>query len=76
MQPLPMTEEQADQLHEIKEEFYIEFSKLVARTLAKLPPSREYEVLYTLQEKTSVWGSCYKKYLPEYRKLADDPAFK
>jgi len=71
-----MTEEHADMLHEVTDQFYTEFSHLVARNLAKLPDDLRWRALEYFQDKCSVYGSCYDDYLNEYRKIADDPAFK
>jgi len=71
-----MTEEQGEMLHEAKNEFYIKFSMLVAKQLAKLPVELEEEAKMHFQESCSVYGSCYDDYLNEYRKLADDPTYK
>jgi hypothetical protein len=52
-----------DLLFELKNEYWIEFSKLIAQTLKKAPAHLHDELLMMLQESSSVYGSGYDKYL-------------
>jgi hypothetical protein len=52
-----------DLLSDIKNEYWIKFSKLIAETLKKVPISLHDELLIMLQDASSVYGSNYEKYL-------------
>lgn len=58
-----MTEDEAIQLNNICNEFWVEFSKLVARSLDQnTSPDLEDPLLEKLGEHSSVYGSDYAKY--------------
>lgn len=56
-------DDDADLIHEISDQYWIDLSKLIGRTLSKAPPRLHHELLERLQEKSSVYGSDYDSYL-------------
>lgn len=52
-----MTEDEADLLHELKEQYWLDFSKLVASYIRKVPEHLSAELAERLQESSSVYGS-------------------
>lgn len=57
-----MTENESITLNDICNEFWVEFSKLVAQTLDRTTPDLEDLLLEKLGEHSSVYGSDYAKY--------------
>lgn len=64
-----MTDDEHIKLVEVGDKFWEDFSKLIADALNKLPESLHGEAMYYLQDKTSVFGSNYEKYMQR-----DNPA--
>ena len=62
-----LSEEEADLLHETLEEFWIDFGKLVAEKLNKLPKDLEFFMLMRMQERASVYGTAYSKHIDASR---------
>lgn len=61
---MALTQEDKYELLQIaKDEYYIEFSKLIASTLKKVPKEWQDDLLVRLQETSSVYGSRYARYL-------------
>jgi hypothetical protein len=58
-----MTEEEGILLNEIRNEFYIEFSQLVAKHLSRVPEHLRANLLMQLSDTSSVYGSCYEDYM-------------
>jgi len=58
-----MSEEESELLHEMNNEFWENYSKLIGETLSKLPDDLHDDALVIMQDASSVYGSCYKKYL-------------
>ena len=58
-----MTEDDYDLMHEISDQYWIDLSKLIGRTLSKAPARLHDELLMRLQEKSSVYGSDYESHL-------------
>lgn len=58
-----LTEEQDLMLHNICEEYWKEFSQLVAKHLTKAPLEFQRELLIRLEDKSSVHGSDFERYL-------------
>ena len=57
-----------DEKHEILEDFYVEFSKLIASLLDKCDdPDDVHELQWRMQEKASVYGSNWEKYSKKFR---------
>jgi len=52
-----------DKMYHIENEFWHAFSKLVGHAVSALPPEMEDELLCRLSDKTSVYGSAYKKHI-------------
>lgn len=65
-----MNTEQYVKLVDIGNEFWNRFSQLIGKAVSQFPPDIEDEVLAYLGDKTSVYGSGYKKYVnrPEPKK--------
>lgn len=59
------SEDELDLLHSIVDEFWVEFGKLVAKSLNKAPQDLEDLCLIQLQEHASVYGSNFEKYLKD-----------
>jgi hypothetical protein len=57
------TWDELDLLHSITEEFWREYSKLVANSLKRAPEHLHDLLLTQLQEKSSVYGSEYECWL-------------
>lgn len=57
------TEEEEDLIHEVQDNYWVDFSKLVGSTLSKVPEHLRDDLLMRLQEKSSVYGSAYDKYI-------------
>lgn len=49
--------------HDLKNQYYTDFSKLVAEYLSKVPKDLRFEFMMILQKLSSVYGSCYEKYM-------------
>jgi hypothetical protein len=62
-----LSEEEADLMHETLEEFWIDFGKLVAEKLNKLPKDLEFFMLMRMQERASVYGTAYPKHIDDSR---------
>jgi hypothetical protein len=60
-----MTEDEHILLNEVGNQFYEDFSRLVAEALMKLPDNLRYDALDHLGDMTSVYGSNYGEYLPK-----------
>jgi len=60
-----MTEDEHIHLVEVGNEYWNEFSQLIAAKLQKVPPHLRDEFLAMMQDKSSVYGSCYDKYMPK-----------
>ena len=58
-----MSEAEGDLLHEVKEAYWLEFSKLVAASLSQVLPVLRPALLAMLQDVSSVYGSCYEDFL-------------
>jgi hypothetical protein len=58
-----MTEEELDILHKEAEAFYIAFSVLVAESLKAVPKDLRELHMMRLQEKASIYGSAYHRYM-------------
>lgn len=58
-----MTEDEHNQLVEICNQYWQDFSKLIARMLEKAPKHLHNELLAMMQDHSSVYGSNYEKYL-------------
>lgn len=69
-----MNEEQHVKLVDVGNEFWYQFSHLIGKTVSQFPLEIEDEVLAYLGDKTSVYGSDYKKYVnrPEPKKNTAD----
>jgi hypothetical protein len=63
-----MTNEEHILLNHVGDLFWTKFGELVADHVAMLPGSLETEALMYLQEKASVFGSCYRDFLADKRK--------
>lgn len=50
-------------LHSIKNIYYTEFSRLIANAVSSVPEESRNDLLYMLQDTSSVFGSCYEDYL-------------
>ncbi len=59
-----MTEDEHIQLVELGDEFWEEFSKLIAAKLQKAPPHLRDIFLAMMQDKASVYGSKFEDYMP------------
>ena len=58
-----MTEDEHIALVELGDEYWEEFSKLIADKLKKAPPHLRDIFLSMMQEKSSVYGSKYEDYM-------------
>jgi hypothetical protein len=58
-----MTESEGELVWKMGNEFYLEYGKLVAQTLAKVPKNIRDEMMDNIQEKSNVFSSCFEKYL-------------
>ena len=63
-----MTEEEHIRLANVGDIFYRDFSKLVARHIAKMPTDLETVTVAYLQDKCSIYGSQYAEYLNRMRR--------
>lgn len=60
-----MTEEELDRLNAVGDMFWHELGKLVAKHVSLMPKHLKPETLAFLQDKCSVYGTNYEKYLPK-----------
>lgn len=58
-----MTEEDGILLNELTNEYWDEFGQLIAKYLNKTPKHLRDEMKDLLSEHSSLYGSCYQKYL-------------
>lgn len=58
-----MTEDEHERLVDVGNAFWKAFSKLVGHAIAQMPAHLESETMMYLQDKTSVYGSDYGRYL-------------
>ena len=58
-----VSEDEADLAHSVLEEYWEKFGLLVAQTLKKMPPELWELTLDRLEEKSSVHGSGYERFL-------------
>lgn len=58
-----MTEDEHAQLTDIINEYWVDFSKLVAAQLNKVSPHLRSQLLMMLEDSSSVHGSDYGRYL-------------
>lgn len=65
-----LTEDEHIKLVEVGNSFWNALSKLTAEHLAKMPEELEDQTLRYLQDRASLYGSDFDKYLPEARKNA------
>ncbi len=56
-------EDRLDLLHKAKDDFWLNFSKLIADHLKTLPPELHDDALMMFGEASSVYGSCYRRYM-------------
>lgn len=57
-----------DKKHEILDDFYIEFSKLIARLLDRCDDTDDVDELkWRMQEKASIYGSNWEKYSKKFK---------
>lgn len=60
-----------DKLLDKKEAFYVEYGKLVAKTLEGIEDPEEFQEMEMLiQETSNVYSSCYEDYLKKGKKKA------
>jgi len=57
-----------DKQFELLEKYWIDFSKLVARYVDKVPANEVGDMLMYMQEKSSVYGSAYGDYVKKHSK--------
>ena len=55
----------SEKVWKLGNEFYQEYGKLVAKYLSKAPVSLRQEMEDSIQDKSNIYGSCYKDYLNE-----------
>lgn len=58
-----MTESESELLWQVGNEYYTDFGKLIAKTLRKVPANLQEELKGRLQDSSSVYGSCYEKFM-------------
>jgi hypothetical protein len=58
-----MTSDEVELLNNIANEYWEEFGQLVARHLMHAPQHLREELLTTLQERSSVYGSAYERHM-------------
>lgn len=67
-----MTNNEYRKLIEIGDEFWVEFSDIVAKHIAKMPEKLEYETIIYLQEKCHIYSSFYSGIIEKYRNKDND----
>lgn len=60
---MSMTEEESILVNQISNEYWTEFSKLVAKHLSRVPRHLQDELLMILQEHSSCYGSNYEEHM-------------
>lgn len=58
-----MTEEEGIELHRLRNEFYEDYGRLVAKYVKQVPERLKSELLYDIQDTSNVFSSCYQKFL-------------
>ena len=58
-----MNQNQHIQLVELGDHFWDQYSRLIAEVVSQFPPELEHEVLAYLQDKSSVYGSKYPRFV-------------
>jgi hypothetical protein len=58
-----MTEDEGELCHRLGNEYWRKFGQLIAEHLKQVPEHLREELKMQLQEKSSVYGSCYDEYM-------------
>lgn len=58
-----MTDEEHEKLSDLADHFWLAYSRLIGETLSQAPTHLHNNMLAMLQDKSSVYGSVYERYM-------------